>query len=543
MKVNLIKKTGVLISLVLFSASMSFATVSASISRADIENGETIDLTLHLENFNAKPRLDVLDKDFTVYNASTSSKVSTVNGKTSAQYDMIVTIMPNKTGKLTIPAIKIGNEYTKPIAINVAKALSNDEEDKYQDMFAISTIASDSSYINVPVLYTLKLYYSTPILGLQPKPFKINKAELRPTDHRLTYQKRVNGNLYDVVEESFLIVPHATGKITIPPMVLEATLSNGFGQLGVKTKFVSTKSHTLNVKSIPKNISIKDWFPSSDVKMIDAWSDDKNVTTGGLITRTVKITAKGVLSSDIPKLDFKSVDDFNVYAEKPVLENLEKGGKLTGTATYKIGYMPTKDGVAEVPALGLKWYDVDTHKSKVAKIAAKKFDVKKGNIANTDFLGSIAPNSTKVVEKIVIDPFWKKVAIGLAVLWFVTILLLLKCKFSKPKKAKDSDAVENDTNTNYSIKDVKKACSKKDNAELQKALIGWASTKFDKEIFSILNIAEMVPELKPILKNLNAAMYSDKSFDDYAELLKMVVSANKAKNKKKSHEQIKGLYD
>ena len=275
MTIDLMKKRGILISLILFSVSMSFAAVSASINRTNIENGETIDLILHLEDFNTQPNLNILDKDFTVYNTSTSSKVSSVNGKSTAQYEMIVTIMPNKTGKLIIPAIKVGNEYTKPIDIEVEKALSNDEEDNYQDMFAISTVATDSSYINVPVLYTLKLYYSTPILELQPKPFKIDKSEIRPINYRLTYQQRINGNLYDVVEESFLIVPHTTGKVTIPPMVLQATVSNDFGQLGVNTKFVSTKGHILDIKPIPKDISIKDWFPSSDVNMVDSWSDDK----------------------------------------------------------------------------------------------------------------------------------------------------------------------------------------------------------------------------------------------------------------------------
>jgi hypothetical protein len=542
-QINLIKKISVLISLILFSASISFATVSASISRTNVENGETIDLTLHLENFNTQPNFSVLDKDFTVYNTSTSSKVSTINGKTMVQYDMIVTIMPNKIGKLTIPAIKVGSEYTKPISINVDKKLSNDEEDKYQDMFAISTITSDSIYINMPVLYTIKIYYSIPILGLQPKPFKIDKSEIRPTDHRVTYQKRINGNLYDVIEESFLIVPHTTGKVEIPPMMLQAKLSNGFGQLGVKTKYTSTKGHTLNVKPIPKNISIKDWFPSSDVNIVDGWSDDKNVTTGGLITRTVKVTAKGVLSNDIPKLDFKSIDDFNVYAEKPVLEDIKKDDQLTGTATYKVGYMPTKEGKAEVPELDLKWYDVNSHKSKVASIAAKEFDVKKGNVDNTNFLGSITPEATKAVEKTVEDPFWKPLAIALAVLWVIIILLLIKCKLSKSNKIKDDELLDNNINNSYSIKDIKKACGKKNNVELQKALVGWASIRFDKEIFSTLDIAKIVPELKPILKNLNAAMYSDQKFDQYTELLKIVSSVNKAKNKNQSDEQIKGLYD
>ena len=537
------KKIGVLILLVLTSVSISFATVSASISRTNIENGETIDLTLHLENFKTQPNLNVLDKDFTVYNTSTSSKVSIVNGKTTTHYDMVVTIMPNKTGKLNIPVIKVGSEYTKPIAINVAKALSNDEKDKYQDIFAVSTISTDSSYINVPVLYTLKLYYSTPILGLQPKPFKIDKSEIRPTNHRLTYQKRVNGNLYDVVEESFLIVPYSTGEITIPPMVLQATVSNGFGQLGVKDRFISTKGHTLNVKPIPENISIKDWFPASDVKIIDDWSDDKNITTGSLITRTIKITAKDVLSEDIPKLDFKSTNDFNIYAEKPVLNDVEKDGKLTGTATYKIGYMPTKEGNSEVPEFNLKWYDVNTHKSKVASIAAKEFDVKKGNIANTNFSGSISPKSTRIVEKTVEDPFWKDIAIALAVLWIVTIFLFIRCKFFNPKKPQIKEFIESDSNENYGIKDIKRACSRENNVELQKALVGWASIKFDKEVLSLLEVSELIPELKSILTNLNAAMYSDKTFDQYTELLKEIIRANNSKNKNKTDMLIKGLYD
>jgi hypothetical protein len=129
------------------------------------------------------------------------------------------------------------------------------------------------------------------------------------------------------------------------------------------------------------------------------------------------------------------------------------------------------------------------------------------------------------------------------VLWVITILLLIKCKLSKSNKIKDDELLDNNINNTYSIKDIKKACGKKDNVELQKALVGWASVRFDKEIFSILEVSRLVTELEPILKNLNAAMYSDKKFDQYTELLKMVSSANKGNNKNKSDEQIKGLYD
>ncbi|MDE4972246.1 protein BatD, partial [Francisella tularensis subsp. holarctica] len=78
---------------------------------------------------------------------------------------------------------KIGNQTTKPINIEVDKELSNEEELNYQDLFAIGSLATDETYVNVPVLYTLRLYYATPILSLQPKPFDIKNSTIKQTNH------------------------------------------------------------------------------------------------------------------------------------------------------------------------------------------------------------------------------------------------------------------------------------------------------------------------------------------------------------------------
>lgn len=213
------------------------------VDRTHLEKGETFELVLHLDNFDTQ-HLDVLDKDFTVYNTSTSSKTIIINGQQRSQFEMIVTLMPNKTGKLTIPAIKVSNQSTKPISIEIAKELSNEEESNYQDLFAISSLATDETYVNVPVLYTLRLYYAIPILSLQPKPFDIKNSEIKQTNHRKTYQKRINGKMYDVVEESFLIIPNTTGTIRVPAIVLEATIPNTFGQARYSSKIFLDRGKT-----------------------------------------------------------------------------------------------------------------------------------------------------------------------------------------------------------------------------------------------------------------------------------------------------------
>ncbi|MEY8767525.1 BatD family protein [Francisella philomiragia] len=540
MRTKLLKLVSILL-LLIAGLNISYANVTASVDNTHLEYGETFELILHLDDFDTQPDLDVLDKDFTVYNTSTSSKTTVINGKSSSQFEMIVTLMPNRSGNLTIPAIDVGNQSTKPISIKVDKKLSNEEASNYQDIFAIGTLATNETYVNVPVLYTLKLYYSTPILSLNPRNFDIKNSEIKQTNHRRTYQKRINGKMYDVVEESFLIIPHRTGTIAIPPIAMQATIPNTFGQLGTRVKSFSTDAKFLRVKPIPQKIAIKDWFPASDVKISDNWSAGDTIKEGELLTRTVTIKAKGVLSEDIPKLEFKSSDAFNVYPEKPVLEDIEQGGQLISTATYKIGYMPIKQGKTTVPAVILKWFDIDNSKSQLATIAAKTFDVKKGTIPSTSFnVGS--QTAPQVIKKVIEDTFWRNLAIGLFVLWLITFMLLIKCKLTRKTKSPRKEALATDDKNSVNIKDIKKACANKDNIQLQKAIIGWANTKSDKRLFSLLEVAEIFPQLKEQLKSLNASIYAGKSFSNYQELLSLIKSTTK-NTKSKSDTLVKGLYE
>ncbi|MDE5007401.1 protein BatD, partial [Francisella tularensis subsp. holarctica] len=75
-------------------------------------------------------------------------------------------------------------------------------------------------------------------------------------------------------------------------------------------------------------------------------------------------------------------------------------GQLKGIATYKIGYIQVKQGKATIPAINLKWIDVDNHKSKVASIAAKTFDVQIGNIPSSSFVTNGQPLSSQATQKI-----------------------------------------------------------------------------------------------------------------------------------------------
>ena len=527
----------------LLMVSCSYANVYATLDDSSVGSGESVQLTIHVDNFAQQPDLSVLRNDFTIYNKGTTSKTTIVNGKRTTKYEMVVTIMPNKSGSITIPSISVGGDRTQPIVLKVQKALSTEEETKYQDVFAIGSMSNNTTYVNVPVTYTIKIYYATPLLQLKPKPWDIKKATINQVGNVKVYKKRVNGKTYDVSEESFLIIPSSTGIIDIAPIVLEATIANKFGQIGVKNKFISTDMKILNVKPIPRDISITDWFPASDVTIHDYWSQENGIKAGHLITRTVRVDVSGALSNDIPKLEFDSTDNFNVYVEKPELSDKQANGKVTSSAVYKIGYMPIKAGKATIPEVSVKWFDVDTAKSKVATISTKSFDVAKGD-APHQILNIINKTNSSADSPIVVESdFWRYIAFGFILLWLVTLVVLIKVIFSKRKIKYDAQLDYVESIDKASLKDVKKACSQKNNVLLQKNLISWAKSEYNSDVISLSDVGIFIPELTQLLKELNSAIYSDTYFDKYKDVIRIITTSKKVSQKKSSGIVIKGLYD
>lgn len=106
--------------------------------------------------------------------------------------------------------------------------------------------------------------------------------------------------------------------------------------------------------------------------------------------------------------------------------------------------------------------------------------------------------------------------------------MLIKCKVTKKITIKASEKQAKLHQKVTGFKEIKKFCTNKDNIQLQRAIIGWANIQVDKQIFSLLEVAEVFPHLKNILKELNAAIYAAKDFNHYHELLNLIKNTTKS---------------
>ena len=107
--------------IVLSMNSVFASTLSATIDRSHIAMGESLNLRLSVNtnNLSSTPDLSPLTKNFKILGTSQSSQTRIINGSRTDTVSWIVTLTPNSSGSLIIPALSIDNLNSKPISVDV----------------------------------------------------------------------------------------------------------------------------------------------------------------------------------------------------------------------------------------------------------------------------------------------------------------------------------------------------------------------------------------------------------------------------------------
>ena len=116
--------------LLLFSALLipvlAKASVTATVDRSAINEGETFTLNLSVSGGNSsQPDLSVLHKDFDVLGTGQNSSIQIINGSVQSHHSWSITLSPQHTGTLTIPPITVGSERSQALTITVLPATAS----------------------------------------------------------------------------------------------------------------------------------------------------------------------------------------------------------------------------------------------------------------------------------------------------------------------------------------------------------------------------------------------------------------------------------
>jgi hypothetical protein len=524
-------------------ATPAQAAFQASVDRNPVGEGESFTLTLNSDaSLDGDPDLSVLQKDFDVLGKSSGSSMQIINGSVTRSVQWQIQLMPKHSGNLVIPSIKAGADATTAIVIAVKKADQAKSGQESGELFLEVAGEPRTAYVQQQIIFTVRLYRQVNIRNdssLSDPQFPGMDAIVQQLGDGSNYQTMRNGQSYAVIERRYAVYPQKSGTFSSTPLqfdgiIVENSRRSGFMfdpfSPSVRQKRVFSRALSFTIKPVPASMENEPWLPAGSVKLSEQWSENPpKFTVGEPITRTVVISAQGLTSSQLPAVGANAVDGFKFYPDQPALSDNKSDTGNNGVRTQKIAIMPTRAGTFMLPAIEVKWWNVNTDRMETARLPAKTVTVLPGNADTNGALPPPAPASNPNPDETATSPaasanampssaetlspadrmtrLWPWIALVLGLGWLGTLVLLLK---RRNGSASDNEAAQEDESLRKLESQLKRYCQANDAPQTKSTLLAWAKLRWpNKPPTSLTALADRCgPGLSSELRALDRSLYS-----------------------------------
>ena len=351
---------------------------------------------------------------------STQSSTQIINGNVTSTSSITFTyiLMAGKEGTYKIPGATIvadGDNYTSnSVEIKVlppdqtsganngnsarsSRDQANSGKISNQELFMMATASKTNVYEQEAILLTYKVYTQVNLTGLRGdvpdlKGFHTQEVEL-PQQKTFTLEHYNGRNYNTTVWRQFVLFPQHTGKIEIPSVTFEGTVSqrmassdpfdaffNGGNYVNINKNLVTPKL-TINVKELPEG------KPANFSGGVGEFTLSSSISTQDLKTNdavTIKLVISGTGNMKLintPEVAFPQ--DFEIYDPKVENKfNLTRNG-LAGNKVIEYLAIPRHAGTYTIPPIEFSYFDLKSQSYKTLKTDAYTLNVAKGE-GNSD---------------------------------------------------------------------------------------------------------------------------------------------------------------
>ncbi|WP_028470119.1 BatD family protein [Neptunomonas japonica] len=526
------------------------AAIKSSINRSMIEQGESIRLSIDLEDVDAdQVGLKPLEKDFEVLGRSQQSKRVIRNGSYESSSELILTLLPKRSGDLQVPSLRADGDQTSSHALRVTAVQQPAAADGGIEM--LSTLSSEQPRVQQPLIYQTSLLVGRQIFNasLQGPSIQQGKALIEPLGEQRQYQQALKGRQVTVVEQTWLITPEQSGPLEIAPAQVIGQIQTGrltrnpFGgafsdPTAMRRVQVSAQGYQLGVAPIPGSFSGQVWLPAENLVLSDEWSSEQ-FTVGEPVTRTIRLKAEGLSRNHISELPLPEIDGIKQYAANPEVAQQYENDRLTAVLTLEVTLIPEKSGALTLPAITLPWWDVQSDSEQTAVLAARIVDIAPGKAQAakptrpsqaapvqalsqapvTAIIPPLAkpttPQSTGgATDNDNVSP-WLVALLGLIVGSVITALVMI---FWQRSRNSSTNTTENTMPLPPpSVTALKQACSNNDATQARLALIQWGQSLWP-ECSNLNQLSVRVsPELQAAIRDLQQNSYGQSATSPVAQ--------------------------
>ncbi|WP_413283091.1 BatD family protein [Vibrio sp. MA40-2] len=512
------------------------AAVLATVSTNKAAKGEVFLLKVVSDQRADSSDIDFssLESDFYLGSPRFSSSINSINGKRSIRSEWSLSLAPLRVGILTIPSFQVKGESTAPIAI---QATIDSSMPKAEDLLSFETKLSKSELYPAEIAQLdTKLIIKTDVRRIQnPKltaPTSVGPVDIEPIGDSHQYIGSIDGVEATIVEQSYRVTVSEAGLYDITGPTLSATILDNNNQTG-STRLIpiNLEAKTIHIEVSEKPTNFKgSWLPSPNLNLTQKWldADGSEVTdfaqqtglVGSPITREITLTIDGIAQSQLPNIIVDYPDNVRFY-EEPAKIN-QNGNQVSMTLKHVL--IPKIAGQVTLPPISLHWWNTNKKQSETAKLTGATFAVEQSDTPTIKLDSSpqqAQPIATDTQIITIKDAgLWPYIAAFFAILWLLTLVILIKRPAIKQSKVAKHD-LKPDT-----FKALLTAVKNHDGMATQSYLTEWYQQNPQLDLITKQKINQQIQALM-------ASIYANDSKPwKNDELLALLKKANKKKSNK-----------
>lgn len=545
------------------------AGLVARLDRTRVAEGDAVVLTLSTGgDANGAPDLTPLQKDFDLVNRGQSSHMQIINGHSSSSREWILTLMPKRTGKIEIPAIKFGATTSAPLSLEVLPASQAAKQGMPQPVLVEVESEPKQSYVQQKVIYTVRLLFNVPLRDATLSEPRVSDAIVEQLGDERRYETQRNGQPFQVVERRYAILPQHSGPLTVGAPALSARVPEpgqqrgnslrdrffgrdpfaGMGMLSSQMRPIQVRGQdlTIDVQAQPPGTPTP-WLPAESLTLNEVWAPNPPVfRVGEPVTRTIAITAHGLTGEQLPELELDAPPGVKIYPDKSHTETRPDKDTLVAQKLLKAALVPSQTGRLTLPEVTLSWWDTRHGSLQVARLPAREVQVLPGQTGAEQASNSTAgtpparyaapaagrgsagqPASTAGGPLAgVAQPrqsagapvsLWPWLAALFGAGWLVSTALWLRARRAGPVNKAGEQPVPMSTaaQAGRSLTQVQKAFRSNDLRAARQALLDWARGRWPAD--PPLGLETLAPRLgraaAPVLQDIDRRLYAGDTGD------------------------------
>ncbi len=444
----------ILFAVMLYSCYLTpvLAKLIATVDRKTVRIDETLTLTIKTdEPVTHTPDLNQLTSGLQPLSSNRFSRSSNLNGKRVSESGWDIQLIALEEGIITIPSFTIGNESTQAIQITVLAANQSPVDGGIAPLYSEVELSEVNPFVQQQVILTVKISSDSDIDNAQLLPPQLNNVLIRSLGEPTEYVSRRSGKLYRIQEFKFSLFPQQEGLLEIPSLVFRGNKIVRY-QSRNPLSLLSSQSRRVRIKTEPIVMDVKaaipsahTWLPATQLNITASWKPEPQaLSVGDPITRVLTIQAEGLDATQLPEFSMPEIDGISWFPNPPERAISFDGTQINSNSTQRFAMIPNREGLYQLPAVDIHWYDVVNKQFKVARIEAREIQVSAAVIVNHDPLANPLENltlgakadsnqETLDVDAINSDPFWKYVSAMLLFGWLLTLFGFIFLRKNQPQ--------------------------------------------------------------------------------------------------------------